>query len=105
MDTEKLDAILNGKGKEPFVVMDVLHDIQEEFQHLSEEAMCRVSEALSVPLIEVFRIANFYKAFSLKPRGRHLLTVCTGAACHVQGAPRITSEALSHLNVQTGETT
>ena len=67
--------------------------------------MCRVSEALEVPLIEVFRLANFYKAFSLKPRGRHLITVCEGTACHVQGSPRLVEEALSQLDVEPGETT
>ena len=58
-----------------------------------------------VPLIEVFRLANFYKAFSLKPRGRHLITVCEGTACHVQGSPRVVEEVLLQLDVQRGETT
>ena len=64
-----------------------------------------VSEALDVPLIEVFRLANFYKAFSLKPRGRHLITVCEGTACHVQGSPRVVEELLRQLDVEAGETT
>jgi NADH-quinone oxidoreductase subunit E len=67
--------------------------------------MCLVSEALDVPLIEVFRLANFYKAFSLKPRGRHLITVCEGTACHVQGSPRVVEEVLLQLDVQPDETT
>jgi NADH-quinone oxidoreductase subunit E len=67
--------------------------------------MCCVSEALDVPLIEVFRLANFYKSFSLKPRGRHLVTVCTGTACHVQGAPRLVEEIAGQLEVKSGETT
>ena len=55
--------------------------------------------------IEVFRLANFYKAFSLKPRGRHLITVCEGTACHVQGSPRLVEEVLSQLEVDPGDTT
>jgi NADH:ubiquinone oxidoreductase subunit E len=105
MDLEKVEAILEGKGTRPFDVMEALQDIQAEFRYLPEEAICRVSEALNIPLIEVFRLANFYKAFSLKPRGRHLVTVCEGTACHVQGSPRLVEEVLMQLDVRRGETT
>ena len=105
MDIGKVEAILEGKGKRPFDVMEALQDIQEEYRYLPEEAMCLVSETLEVPLIEVFRLANFYSAFSLKPRGRHLITVCEGTACHVQGSPRVVEEVLLQLDVQPGETT
>ena len=53
----------------------------------------------------MFRVANFYKAFTLKPRGKHLLTVCMGTACHVRGASRLSDEVLGQLNVKSGETT
>jgi NADH:ubiquinone oxidoreductase subunit E len=105
VELEKVDAMLEGKGARPFDVMEALQDIQEEFRYLPEAAMCRVSESLEVPLIEVFRLANFYKAFSLKPRGRHLITVCEGTACHVQGSPRLVEELLAQLDVERGETT
>jgi len=105
VELEKVEAMLEGKGARPFDVMEALQDIQEEFRYLPEAAMCRVSEALEVPLIEVFRLANFYKAFSLKPRGRHLVTVCEGTACHVQGSPRLVEEVLAQLDVERGETT
>ena len=105
MDLDKVDVILEGKGGRPFDVMEALQDIQEEFRYLPEEAMCRVSESLGIPLIEVFRLANFYKAFSLKPRGRHLVTVCEGTACHVQRSSRLVEELLLQLDVEPGETT
>jgi len=105
MDMAVVEKILEGRGEEPFDVMEALQDIQQECGYLSEEAMCRVSEALAVPVIEVFRLANFYKAFSLKPRGRHLVTVCTGTACHVQGAARLADEVLTQLEVEPGEMT
>ena len=105
MELTKVEEILEGKGARPFDVMEALQDIQEEYRYLPEEAMQRVSEVLDVPLIEVFRLANFYKAFSLKPRGRHLITVCEGTACHVQGAPRLVEELLTQLKVEAGETT
>jgi NADH:ubiquinone oxidoreductase subunit E len=105
MDLGKVEAILKGKGTRPFDVMEALQDIQEEFRYLPEKAMCQVSESLNVPLIEVFRLANFYQTFSLKPRGRHLLTVCEGTACHVQGSPKLVEEVLLQLDVERGETT
>ncbi len=79
--------------------------MQETYNYLPEEALRIVSEELEVPLIEVFRVANFYKAFTLKPRGRHLLTICMGTACHVRGAPKFLDEICGLLNVQPGETT
>jgi len=105
MDLTKVDAILEGRGNESFDVMETLQDIQEAYGYLPREAQCRVAEALDVPLIEVFRMANFYKAFSLHPRGRHLITVCLGTACHVQGAPKLVEEVLGRLGVEPGGTT
>jgi NADH:ubiquinone oxidoreductase subunit E len=105
MDLMNVDAILEGKGSDPFDVMEVLQDIQAAYHYLPEEALCRVSGELGVPLIEVFRLANFYKAFSLKPRGRHLITVCMGTACHVRESPRFLDEVRRQLKVEPGETT
>ncbi len=104
-DLDKLDALLRGRGEEPFDVMEVLHEIQQTYRYLPEPALVRVSEVLSIPLIEVFRLANFYKVFSLKPKGKHLLTVCSGTACHVKGAPRFLDEVVAQLGVKPGETT
>ncbi len=102
MDIAQVDKILEGNGEEPFDVMEALQDIQETYRYLPEDALHRVSEALDVPLIEVFRLANFYKTFSLKPRGRHLITMCMGTACHVQGARMLLDEALGQLKVDPG---
>lgn len=96
---------MNGRSDAPYTVMEVLQDVQEKYRYLSEESLKHVSEAFEVPLIEVFRLANFYKAFSLDPRGRHLVTVCSGTACHVQGAPRFVDELLGQLEVKPGQTT
>ncbi|MBD3268343.1 NAD(P)H-dependent oxidoreductase subunit E [bacterium] len=105
MELEQVEAILEGRGEDSYDVMEVLQDIQQQCGYLSEEAMCLVSERLNVPVIEVFRLANFYKAFSLEPRGRHLITVCMGTACHVQGAPKLVDEVLGQLKIAPGETT
>lgn len=105
MDLHKVDAVLDDRGAEPFDIVEAMQDLQELHGYLPEWVLRRVSEKLGVPLIEVFRLANFYKAFSLQPRGRHLLTVCTGTACHVRGTPKILDEVLAELQVAPGETT
>ncbi len=105
MDLSKLDEIIDGRDDAPYAVMEVLQDVQETYRYLSEEILNHVSDVFEIPLIEVFRLANFYKAFSLDPRGRHLVTVCSGTACHVQGAPRFVDELLGQLEVKPGQTT
>jgi NADH:ubiquinone oxidoreductase subunit E len=105
MEVFNLDTIFANRGTEPFDILEVLHDIQGSHGYLPEDLLRRVSFEFKVPLIEVFRLANFYKAFSLEPRGRHLLTVCAGTACHVRGAPRLLDEVTAELAVQPGETT
>jgi len=95
-------AAINGDRSQ---VVEVLQDIQASDGYLSEEAIRSVSERLDVPLIEVYRVAHFYKAFSLAPRGRHLITVCMGTACHVRGASRLLDEVKGQLGVEAGGTT
>lgn len=105
MTIAKINTILKTKEGNPCELIEVLQDAQQQYNYLPEEVLRTVAERLNVPIIEVFRVANFYKAFTLKPRGRHLLTVCMGTACHVRGAPRFLDEVLGQLNVRPGETT
>ncbi len=104
-DLKKINRILKDRAKSPCELIEVLQDVQEDYDYLPEEVLRVVSRELTVPLIEVFRVANFYKAFTLKPRGKHLLTVCMGTACHVRGAPKFLDEVLGLLKVKPGETT
>ena len=105
MELSKLEAMLKGRESRPDQLIEVLQDMQATFQYLPEEGLRTVAERLGVPPIEVFRVANFYKGFTLVPRGRHLLTVCMGTACHVRGAPRLLDTVEGQLNVSPGETT
>lgn len=105
LNLKALDRILDEKEGASCALIEVLQDIQAAYNYLPEEILRTVSEKLDVPLVEVFRVANFYKAFTLKPRGKHLLTVCMGTACHVRGAPKFLDEVLGQLNVSPGETT
>lgn len=105
MSENVLETILENRLSQPQQLIEVLQDVQEAFGYISEEVMTTVSRELGVPVIEVYRVANFYKAFSLAPRGRHLLTVCMGTACHVRGAPRLLDEVKGQLNIEPGQTT
>lgn len=67
--------------------------------------MLAVSQALGVPVIEVYRVASFYKAFRLKPSGKYVLTVCMGTACHVRSARLLLDQAIGQLEVKPGEVT
>jgi NADH:ubiquinone oxidoreductase subunit E len=105
MGFKSIDKLLKNREKSPNELIEVLQDVQENYDYLPEDILIAVSEKLDVPLIEVFRVANFYKIFTLKPRGEHLLTTCMGTACYVRGAPRFLDEVLGQLNVRPGETT
>ena len=103
--TSSLTAILEPRRSQPETLIEALQDIQEAFGYVSEESMERVAQDLGVPLIEVSRVAHFYKAFSLKPRGKHTLTICMGTACHVRGANPLLEEAQDLLEIVPGSTT
>ncbi len=98
------EIISRHKGK-PGAVMPVLQDINDEFKYLPSEHLKHVAVELDFPLSTVYRMATFYNAFSLKPRGDHLINVCLGTTCHVRGAPRLLERIKSELKVEVGETT
>lgn len=105
MDLEKIDKIIENHGTEKSELIPILQDVQAKYNWLSREALTHISKRLDVPLIDVFSIATFYKSFSLKPRGKHLITVCMGTACHVRGGPKILDEIKRKLKIEVGETT
>jgi NADH:ubiquinone oxidoreductase subunit E len=105
MSPEVEKMILDIRKDQPDELIEVLQDIQESIGYLPEEHLRAASERLNVPLIEVYRVANFYKAFKLQPCGKYLITVCTGTACHVRGAERLVEEALTKLQISLGDTT
>ncbi len=90
---------------DPGMLVAVLQDIQAEYNYLPKEALVQVSQGLDVPLTQVYSVASFFKAFSLKPRGRHLINVCLGTACHVRGAVRVLDEIERELGIKSGGTT
>jgi NADH:ubiquinone oxidoreductase subunit E len=105
MSYKKVDAIIEQHGNRESEVISILQDIQQQRDYLAREVLEHVAEKMAIPLAKVYRIATFYNAFSLKPRGRHLINVCLGTACHVRGGERILEKLERDLKVERGETT
>jgi NADH-quinone oxidoreductase subunit E len=105
MSNEVLGKILKDRRSQPQQLVEVLQDVQEAFGYIPQDVMTTVARELGVPLIEVSRVAHFYKAFSLRPRGRHVVTVCMGTACHVRGAIRMLDLVEGEFGIRPGETT
>ena len=105
MNEERIDEIIENHGMDKSKLVSILQDVQAEYNWLPQDELRHIAERLNVPLIDVFDIASFYKSFSLKPRGKHLIRVCLGTACHVRGGPRIMETAERILDVKAGETT
>ena len=105
MDAQVVDTILHKHPKDPSSIIQVMLDIQNELYYLPRDVIEYVSEYLQVPLSRTYNLATFYKAFSLKPKGKFPIAVCTGTACHVQGAVKILEQIERELNVKEGETT
>jgi NADH:ubiquinone oxidoreductase subunit E len=91
----------NGRGS----LIGILKEIQDLYSYLPEEALRLVAQEAGRSLVEIYGVATFYRLFSLKPRGKHLILACSGTACHVRGGPTIAGEIQKELQVQAGETT
>ena len=104
MENEKIDKIIDKHPNDASSLIQVLLEIQRENRWLSNEALERVSKRLKVPLNRIQHIVTFYKAFSLVPKGRHEIHVCTGTACHVRGAPRLLDSVQDLTGIRPGET-
>ncbi len=83
----------------------ILQDIQARYGYLPADALRTVADKTGRSLVDVYGVATFYRSFSLKPRGKHLCSVCLGTACHVRGGPVIAEEFGRELAVKAGETT
>ena len=103
-EPRELAETIEQKGADVSLI-SILDVIQGRYRYLPQEAMILVSERLGVPLSQVYSVATFYHAFSLVPRGKHTVSVCTGTACHVRGAVQVLDRLETRLGVGPGGTT
>jgi len=105
MATQEVNRILKRYGNDATDIIAILQDVQQTYRYLPKDVMETLATKLDIPLSRVYHLATFFRAFSLEPRGKHELHVCTGTACHVRGAPRILEALERALKVRAGETT
>ena len=104
-DASDLDDILKTYDGRRGGLIAVLEAVQARYGYLPEEVLRAVSERTGCSLVDIYGVATFYRSFSLKPRGEHLICACLGTACHVRGASGIVSEFERQLGIPAGETT
>jgi NADH-quinone oxidoreductase subunit E len=104
LGTTTLDTILERHDRDPANIIAILQDIQAEANWLPEEDLRYVCAELDIAASKMMALATFYKAFSLQPRGKHIVSVCLGTACHVRGAGRIVGAVERELGIRDGET-
>ena len=101
---KKVDDIIKRHKSRMSGLIGMLQEVQNQYNHLPEEVLTYIAEKLNAPVSQVYSLATFYKAFSLKPRGKYLVALCMGTACHVRSADAIADEIKRKLKVDIGET-
>jgi NADH-quinone oxidoreductase subunit E len=105
MRDEKLLDIIEKHSAEEGALLNLLLEVQERYNYLPQGALEEISETMDIPLSRLFGMASFFKGFSLTPRGRHTIHICTGTACQVWGALKLVETVGDELNIKPGETT
>jgi NADH-quinone oxidoreductase subunit E len=104
VEISRIDQIIDKYEGEEGILIQLLLDMQQELNWIPREVAERISQRLNIPLSQIYRVASFYTAMSLTPRGRHVVSVCMGTACHVRGSPRLLDRITDILKIQPGET-
>ena len=102
---KEIMRVLKPYPKEKRFSLAVLQDLQRKFGYIPREALESVSAYLGIKLSALYSMATFYKALSLEPRGKHVIRVCDGTACHLRGGPVLLDSLKRLLSVSPGETT
>jgi NADH:ubiquinone oxidoreductase subunit E len=100
----KIEEIVGEYGAKPTALIMILQDIQKNYRYLPEEALRVVAKSMKLPLAQIYGVATFYRAFTLKPTGKNHICVCTGTACHVRQAVVIVDKLERDLGLRSGET-
>ena len=104
-EEEAVAGIIDKYREERGNLLPILLDINRHFNWLPRPSLEHVSQELGLSLAEILRVASFYNAFSLVPRGRHIISVCLGTGCFVKGSPRLLERLERELGIKHGETT
>jgi NADH:ubiquinone oxidoreductase subunit E len=97
--------IVEKYGADRTHLIQILHEVQQEYQYLPEIALRNVAAMMDISLVDVYGVATFFRSFSMKPKGKHTVTCCMGTACHVRNSVGVLEEAKRCLCIEPGETT
>lgn len=86
---ELVNDLIGQYGKARTSLIPILQAVQSEYKYLPEETMAYIADALNLPLSSIYGVATFYSQFSTEPKGKHIIQICDGTACHVRGAKEI----------------
>jgi len=100
-----IGEVLSEEQKQRGVLIHAFQQIQEEHNYLPQEELEKLSKELSLPMSFIFSTATFYKQFYFTPRGKKILRICTGTACHVRGADKVLHALEDEFDIKEGETT
>jgi NADH:ubiquinone oxidoreductase subunit E len=105
IDWEKIDAIIENYKANPETLLMIMQDISDMHNYVPPEVIPILMERLRVKESLIYSVATFYKTISLEPRGKYIVNVCTGTACHVRGADKIMDALKEKLKIKEGQTT
>ncbi len=105
IDWPKINQIIEKYNVNREALLMIMQDISDMYNYVPPEVIPVLVERLGVRKSLVYSVATFYKTISLEPRGKHIIKVCTGTACHVRGADKIMDALKEHLHIKEGETT
>jgi len=105
MNLSTVDLIVDKYQEKRTALISILHDVQDRYKYLPDEALKMVASRLRMDINEIYGVATFYKSFTLTPQGKHSITLCLGTACHVRGGPKILRELKGLLRIEPGQTT
>ncbi len=105
IDFSAIDQIIKPYLGKKEMVIPVMQKVQEHFGYLPRPAMEYVARRMRIPMSRLYGVTTFYAQFKMKPRGRYIIRVCKGTACHIQGSPKISERIEDILGIPGGETT
>lgn len=101
----KFEDILTEEQKTRGILLHIFQHIQKEYNYLPEDILKKVSKRLGIPISEIYSVASFYKNFYFEPRGKNIVCVCTGTACHVKGSDKLLNRLEQEIGISKGQTT
>jgi len=105
IDWQEIDAIIEKYKSDHEALLMIMQDISDIYNYVPPEAVLVLADKLGVRKSLIYSVATFYKTISLEPRGKHIINVCTGTACHVRGADKVMDALQENLKIKVGQTT